>query len=46
MGIQDNKELIRRLIEEVWNGHKLEKLDESIELLDDLFCKGNLLFCK
>jgi predicted ester cyclase len=30
MGIQDNKELIRRLIEEVWNGHKLEKLDEFV----------------
>lgn len=40
MSIQENKELVRRSIEEVWNGYKVEKisvhaggdqLDESIE---------------
>ncbi len=40
MTIQENKELIRRVIEEIWNGHDLEKaraylggdqIDESIE---------------
>jgi predicted ester cyclase len=28
MNIQENKELVRRYIEEVWNGHKLEKVQE------------------
>jgi len=30
MIIQENKELIRRQVEEVWNGHNLEKVDEFV----------------
>lgn len=28
MNIQENKELVRRYVEEVWNGHKLDKAEE------------------
>jgi predicted ester cyclase len=37
MNIQANKELIRRYIEEVWNGHELEKTRDFVggDLLDE-----------
>lgn len=37
MTIQENKELIRRMVEQIWNGHKLEKVSEFIggELLEE-----------
>ena len=30
MGIQENKELVRRYNEEIWNRHNLEKFDEFV----------------
>jgi len=30
MGIQENKELVRRYNEEIWNRHNLEKYDEFV----------------
>ena len=37
MNIQDNKELVRRSIEEIWNGHKLEMVSEFVgaDLLEE-----------
>ena len=37
MNIQENKELVRRSIEEIWNGHKLEMVSEFVgaDLLEE-----------
>jgi predicted ester cyclase len=37
MTIQENKELVRRHVEEIWNGHNLEKVGEFVggDILDE-----------
>lgn len=40
MTIRENKQLVHRLVEKVWNWHKIEKLSEFIG--DELFTESTL----